>query len=162
MCTKREYFSKNSQKLDDTKDAKPSNNDDNKSSQIAHIQVTPQMIRAAVKRLQLRKLYVNLNLITEYLRRSYPVDRNKKTFRDELIKKLDCAVRVGLIVMHGQDAYCLPNIRDEANNIKTAFSAFWEMYRNYKKSPVLRYGNQNKKQSTAKRKLRNMIEYLEK
>ncbi|XP_078045227.1 uncharacterized protein LOC144474348 [Augochlora pura] len=129
---------------------------------IGHIQVTPQMIRAAIKRLQHRQFFVNMNLIADYLRRNYPVDRNKKTFREELIKKLDCAVRVGLIVMHAQDAYCIPNIREDANNTKTALLEFWEMYENYKKLSVLRYGNQNRKGSTTKRKSRNKIKDLKK
>ncbi|XP_076383485.1 uncharacterized protein LOC143260770 [Megalopta genalis] len=162
MSMNREHSSKSSYQYYDTKDNKYIKSDNAKTSSIGHIQVTPQMIRAAIKRLQLRKLFVNINLIADYLRRNYPVDRNKKTFRKELIKKLDCAVRVGLIVMHAQDAYCIPNIREDANNIKTALSAFWEMYKNYKKLSILRYGNQNKKKSTIKRKLRNKIEHFEK
>ena len=86
------------------------------------------MIRAAVKKLLLCKVYVNSNLIGDYLRRSYPVDSNIKTFNEELNKKLDCAVRVGLIIRHGENAYCLPTLRQEANRLERAFTAFWEKY----------------------------------
>lgn len=86
------------------------------------------MIRAAVKKLLLYKVYVNSNLIGDYLRHSYPVDSNIKTFNEELSKKLDCAVRVGLIIRHGENAYCLPTLRQDANRLKRAFAAFWEKY----------------------------------
>lgn len=88
------------------------------------------MIRLAVKKLQLRKLYVNSSLISQYLRHHYPIDNNLKRFTNELKKKLDCAVHVGLIKKHGEDSYCLPTLREEANILKTMFTAFWEMYQN--------------------------------
>ncbi|XP_076233005.1 uncharacterized protein LOC143178325 [Calliopsis andreniformis] len=88
------------------------------------------MIRTAVKKLLLRKAYVDSQLIAEYLRFNYPVDSNAKTFHRELTKKLDCAVHVGLIMRHGENAYHLPTFRQEANMIRSAFSAFWEMYKN--------------------------------
>ena len=86
------------------------------------------MIRVAVKKLLLYKVYVNSNLIGDYLRHSYPVDSNIKTFNEELSKKLDCAVRVGLIIRHGQNAYYLPTLRQDANRLERAFTAFWEKY----------------------------------
>ena len=88
------------------------------------------MIFTALKKLQLRKVYVPLNLISEYLRRSYPVENNVKIFTEELKRKLNCAVRVGLILKHGEDSYYLPTLRQEANALKTAFTAFWEIYKN--------------------------------
>lgn len=94
------------------------------------ISVTPQMIRAALKKLQLRKAYVNSYLISQYLRYCYPVENDFKVFTEELRKKLDCAVHVGLIIKHGEDAYCLPTLREEANALNTMFTAFWEMYKN--------------------------------
>lgn len=88
------------------------------------------MILAAIKRLHLRKVYVPSNLISEYLRGSYPVENNAKMFTEELRRKLDCAVRVGLILKHGDDLYYLPTLRQKANALKTAFTAFWEIYKN--------------------------------
>ena len=88
------------------------------------------MILAALKKLQLHKVYVPLNLISEYLRRSYPVENNVKIFTEELRRKLNCAVRVGLILKHGEDSYYLPTLRQEANALKTAFTTFWEIYKN--------------------------------
>lgn len=88
------------------------------------------MILAAIKRLHLRKVYVSSNLISEYLRGSYPVENNVRMFTEELKRKLDCAVRVGLILKHGEDLYYLPTLRQKANALKTAFTAFWEIYKN--------------------------------
>lgn len=88
------------------------------------------MILAAIKRLHLRKVYVPSNLISEYLRGSYPVENNVRMFTEELKRKLDCAVRVGLILKHGEDLYYLPTLRQKANALKTAFTAFWEIYKN--------------------------------
>nr|XP_012147356.1 PREDICTED: uncharacterized protein LOC105663386 [Megachile rotundata] len=116
------------------------------------IPVTPQMIRAAVKRLHLRRAFVNTNLISQYLRRSYPVENDLRLFSEELKKKLDCAVRVGLIVKHGEDAYCLPTLREEANIFDTLCTTFWEIYRNYPGTAQTRY--QNRKRSTTKKKKR--------
>lgn len=96
------------------------------------------MIIEAVKRLQLLKIYVPSNLISEYLRHSYPVKSNIKIFNEELKKKLNCAVRVGLILKHGEDSYYLPTLRQEANTLKTAFTAFWEIYKNVIKN-ITRY-----------------------
>lgn len=88
------------------------------------------MILAAIKRLHLRKVYVPSNFISEYLRGSYPVENNVRMFTEELKRKLDCAVRVGLILKHGEDLYYLPTLRQKANALKTAFTAFWEIYKN--------------------------------
>lgn len=88
------------------------------------------MIRIAVKKLLQRKFYVESNLIGEYLRRNYPVQNDINAFNQELNKKLDCAVRVGLIAKQGENAYYLPTLRQEANMIRSVFSAFWEMYKN--------------------------------
>ncbi|XP_076755145.1 uncharacterized protein LOC143425939 isoform X2 [Xylocopa sonorina] len=89
------------------------------------------MIVATVKRLQLRKLYVPFSLISEYLQHSYPVGNNLKEFSKELKKKLNCAVHVGLIMKHGENEYYLPTLRQKANTPETAFSEFWEIYKNY-------------------------------
>ncbi|CAK9823249.1 Oxysterol-binding protein-related protein 8, partial [Anthophora retusa] len=117
-----------------------------------HISITPQMIRAAVKRLQLRRVYVHSNVISEYLRRSYPVARDAKALSEELTKKLDCAVRVGLILKRGENTYYIPTLREEANAVKTAFTAFWEMYKNYHKVSTSQVRNQNGKCSIVKKK----------
>ncbi|CAL7946825.1 unnamed protein product [Xylocopa violacea] len=102
---------------------------DNSSKPRGHISVTPEMIVATIKRLQLRKLYVPFNLISEYLQHSYPVENNLKEFSKELQKKLNCAVHVGLILKHGENSYYLPTLRQKANALKTAFSEFWEIYK---------------------------------
>lgn len=88
------------------------------------------MILAAIKRLHLRKVYVPSNLISEYIRGSYPVENNVRMFTEELKRKLECAVRVGLILKHGEDLYYLPTLRQKANALKSAFTAFWEIYKN--------------------------------
>ncbi|XP_076160146.1 uncharacterized protein LOC143143115 isoform X2 [Ptiloglossa arizonensis] len=125
---------------------KYTDDDDNSpTSPRNHISITPQMIRLAIKRLQLRRVYVNANLISEYLRHSYPVNSNIKAFKEELNKKLDCAVYVGLIMKHAEDAYYLPTLRQEANRLSSAFAKFWEMYTNHNKSSVSKNRNQNKK-----------------
>ncbi|XP_043788351.1 uncharacterized protein LOC122712623 [Apis laboriosa] len=118
----------------------------------SHISITPQMIIEAVKRLQLLKIYVPSNLISEYLRHSYPVKSNIKTFNEELRKKLNCAVRVGLILKHGEDSYYLPTLRQEANTLKTAFTAFWEIYKNWSKFHISQTKNQNRNHSTFKKR----------
>lgn len=88
------------------------------------------MLRKTVKKLQLRRAYVPLNLISEYFRRAYPVQRNIIKFNEDLEKRLDCAVRVGLLLKHSENAYYLPTLREEANALKAAFTAFWEAYKN--------------------------------
>ncbi|CAK9812307.1 hypothetical protein ANTQUA_LOCUS7213 [Anthophora quadrimaculata] len=126
---------------------------DNNSNKLrGHISITPQMIRAAVKRLQLRRVYVHSNVISEYLRRSYPVAKDAKALSEELNKKLDCAVRVGLILKRGENTYYIPTLREEANAVKTAFTAFWEMYKNYHKVSTSQVRNQNGKCSIIKKK----------
>nr|XP_034188461.1 uncharacterized protein LOC117608054 [Osmia lignaria] len=127
-------------------------NNDHSPKSRGHISVTPQMIRLAVKKLQLRKVYVNSTLISQYLRHRYPIDSNLKTFTEELKKKLDCAVHVGLIIKHGEDDYCLPTLREEANILKTMFTAFWEMYQNYPRANASQSKNQNPKRSISKKK----------
>ncbi|XP_076386431.1 uncharacterized protein LOC105663386 [Megachile rotundata] len=132
--------------------SKKGTNNDASNESCGCIPVTPQMIRAAVKRLHLRRAFVNTNLISQYLRRSYPVENDLRLFSEELKKKLDCAVRVGLIVKHGEDAYCLPTLREEANIFDTLCTTFWEIYRNYPGTAQTRY--QNRKRSTTKKKKR--------
>ncbi|KAK9301106.1 hypothetical protein QLX08_006438 [Tetragonisca angustula] len=128
---------------------------DNSTMSRDHISITPQMIFTALKKLQLRKVYVPLNLISEYLRRSYPVENNVKIFTEELKRKLNCAVRVGLILKHGEDSYYLPTLRQEANALKTAFTAFWEIYKNYSRLPVSKIKNQHRTYSTLKKRTKS-------
>ncbi|XP_033302747.1 uncharacterized protein LOC117207039 [Bombus bifarius] len=128
---------------------------DYSSKSRGHISITPQMILAAIKRLHLRKVYVPSNLISEYLRGSYPVENNVRMFTEELKRKLDCAVRVGLILKHGEDLYYLPTLRQKANALKTAFTAFWEIYKNYPKFRISKARNQNKNHFTLKERTKN-------
>ncbi|XP_076627105.1 uncharacterized protein LOC143344694 [Colletes latitarsis] len=136
-CCRKSNRNSNTTKYADDQD------DNSCTSTRSHISITPQMIHIAIKRLQLHRVYVSSHLISEYLCHSYPVNRNVKAFKEELNKKLDWAVRAGLIMKHGEDAYYLPTLRQEANRLKTGFTTFWEMYKNNKK--------QNKKQSTLRR-----------
>ncbi|KAI4481564.1 hypothetical protein M0802_013936 [Mischocyttarus mexicanus] len=84
------------------------------------IPVTPQMIRNAVKVLQMRKLFVNSELIIDYLIKHYPVD--KKTLTIEIIPKLKHAVRIGLIAKCGQDQFYIPTLLEDANTFETTFT----------------------------------------
>lgn len=86
------------------------------------------MLITAVKRLNLHQLYVPSGLISKYLRYTYPVKNNLKLFTEELSKKLACAVHVGLLLKHGEDAYYLPTLRQSANDLKSAYMEFWEIY----------------------------------
>lgn len=94
------------------------------------IPITPQMLRTAVKELQKRQLFVKLKNLKDYIHRHYPVETDFKTLEQELQEKLKYAVCVGLLAKHGEDQYCIPTLRQEANAVKTAISAFWEIYRN--------------------------------
>jgi len=88
------------------------------------------MLRTAVKELQKRQLFVKSTNLRDYIQRHYPVETNFKTLEQELQEKLKYAVCVGLLAKHGEDQYCIPTLREEANTVKTAISAFWEMYKN--------------------------------
>lgn len=94
------------------------------------ISVTPQMLRIAVKELQKRELFVKSKSLKAHIQRHYPVERDFKAFEQELQEKLKYAVCVGLLAKHGDDQYFIPTLRQEANIVKTAISAFWEMYKN--------------------------------
>lgn len=78
------------------------------------------MIRNAVEVLQMRKLFVNTELITDYLIRHYPVDN--KTITTEIIPKLKHAVRIGLIAKCGHDQFCIPTLLQDANTFETTFT----------------------------------------
>ncbi|XP_011167359.2 uncharacterized protein LOC105201150 [Solenopsis invicta] len=112
------------------------------------IPITPQMLRTAVKELQKRQLFVKLKNLKDYIHRHYPVETDFKTLEQELQEKLKYAVCVGLLAKHGEDQYCIPTLRQEANAVKTAISAFWEIYRNNNQLPNIR-----KKQSGFRRSL---------
>ncbi|KAK2575025.1 hypothetical protein KPH14_008770 [Odynerus spinipes] len=84
--------------------------------------ITPQMIRDAVEVLQMRKLFVNTALIADHLKRNYPIEHT--ALEVELIPKLKCAVKVGLIVKCGNDAFCIPTLLQDANATETTLSAF--------------------------------------
>ncbi|XP_035743299.1 uncharacterized protein LOC118451151 [Vespa mandarinia] len=86
------------------------------------IPVTSQMIREAVEVIQMRKLFVNTELIIDYLIKHYPVDN--KTLTTEIIPKLKYAVRVGLIAKCGHDQFCIPTLLQDANTMETAFNTF--------------------------------------
>lgn len=86
------------------------------------------MLRAAVKDLQKHQLFVESRTLKDYIRKNYPV--KNETLDWELQEKLKYAVCVGLLAKHGDDQYCVPTLREEANAFKTALSAFWEMYKN--------------------------------
>jgi hypothetical protein len=92
------------------------------------ISITPQMLRAAVKDLQKRQLFVKLKTLKDHIQKNYPVE--SETLEWELQEKLKYAVCLGLLVKYGDNQYCIPTLREEANVFKTAFSAFWEMYEN--------------------------------
>lgn len=94
------------------------------------ISITPQMLRTAVKELQKRQLFVKSKNLKDFIRRHYPVERDFEALKQELQEKLKYAVCVGLLAKHGDDQYCIPTLREEANITKTAISAFWEMYKN--------------------------------
>lgn len=106
----------------------PSSDSNFKTQLGGHIVITPQMIITAVKRLRLHKMYVPSDLISKYLRYTYPVRSNLKLFTEELAMKLACAVHVGLLLKHGEDAYYLPTFRQSANDFKSAYMEFWEIY----------------------------------
>ncbi|KAG5320025.1 OSBL5 protein, partial [Acromyrmex heyeri] len=94
------------------------------------IPITPQMLRIAVKELQKRQLFVKLKNLRDHIQKYYPVETDLETLEQELQEKLKYAVCVGLIAKYGDDQYCIPTLREEANTVKTAISAFWEMYKN--------------------------------
>lgn len=93
------------------------------------IPITPQMLRIAVKKLQMRQAFVKSKNLREYIQRHYPVESDCEVLDEELQEKLKYAVYIGLLVKHGDDQYCIPTLRQEANTTKTAFSAFWELYK---------------------------------
>ncbi|XP_018045886.1 PREDICTED: uncharacterized protein LOC108685543 [Atta colombica] len=94
------------------------------------IPITPQMLRTIIKELQKRQLFVKLKNLRDHIQRHYPVETDLETLEQELQEKLKYAVCVGLIAKYGDDQYCIPTLREEANAAKTAISAFWEMYKN--------------------------------
>ncbi|KAG5308813.1 SETMR methyltransferase, partial [Acromyrmex insinuator] len=94
------------------------------------IPITPQMLRTAVKELQKRQLFVKLKNLRDHIQRYYPVETDLEILEQELQEKLKYAVCVGLIAKYGDDQYCIPTLREEANAVKTAISAFWEIYKN--------------------------------
>ncbi|XP_071560644.1 uncharacterized protein [Temnothorax nylanderi] len=94
------------------------------------IPITPQMLRTAVKDLQKFQLFVKSNNLRDHIQRHYPVETDFKALEQELQEKLKYAVCVGLLAKQGNDQYYIPTLREEANSVKTAISAFWEMYTN--------------------------------
>ncbi|KAH0944455.1 hypothetical protein HN011_007624 [Eciton burchellii] len=94
------------------------------------ISITPQMLRTAVKELQKYQLFVKSKDLRDHLRRYYPVENDLQALEQELQEILRYAVSIGLIAKHENDQYCIPTLREEAYAAKTAFSAFWEIYRN--------------------------------
>ncbi|KAG5333537.1 GVQW3 protein, partial [Acromyrmex charruanus] len=94
------------------------------------IPITPQMLRIAVKELQKHQLFVKLKNLRDHIQKYYPVETDLEILEQELQEKLKYAVCVGLIAKYGDDQYCIPTLREEANTVKTAISAFWEMYKN--------------------------------
>lgn len=106
-----------------------------KNSIIFYIQmektpITPQMLRTAVKELQMQQLFVKLKSLGEHIQRYYPVESDFVIFQQELQEKLKYAVCVGLLAIHGEDQYYIPTLRQEANAVKAAITAFWELYKN--------------------------------
>ncbi|XP_019697279.1 uncharacterized protein LOC109503919 [Harpegnathos saltator] len=99
---------------------------------MGRVPITPQMLRTAVKELQMHQLFVDSKVLGEHIQRYYPVERDLVIFEQELQEKLMYAVCVGLLAKHDKDQYYIPNLRQEANAIKTAISAFWELYKNVK------------------------------
>ncbi|XP_018308653.1 uncharacterized protein [Mycetomoellerius zeteki] len=112
------------------------------------IPITPQMLRATVKELQKCQLFVKLKNLKDHILRHYPVETDLEILEQELQEKLKYAVCVGLIAKYGDDQYCIPTLREEANAVKTAISAFWEMYKNNNQLP-----NKRKKKLDTKRSL---------
>ncbi|XP_036138797.1 uncharacterized protein LOC118644390 isoform X2 [Monomorium pharaonis] len=112
------------------------------------IPVTPQMLRTTVKELQKYQLFVKSKNLRDYIQKHYPVETDFKALDQELQEKLKYAVCVGLLAKHGDDQYYIPTLREEANAVKTAISAFWETYRNNNQLPNIR-----KKKSDTKRAL---------
>lgn len=96
------------------------------------IPITPQMLRTAVKELQMHQLFVESKSLGQHIQRHYPVESDFLAFQQELQKKLKYAVCVGLLAKHGEDQYYVPTLRQEANAVKTAITAFWELYKNVK------------------------------
>ncbi|XP_012064561.1 PREDICTED: uncharacterized protein LOC105627898 [Atta cephalotes] len=106
------------------------------------------MLRTIIKELQKRQLFVKLKNLRDHIQRHYPVETDLETLEQELQEKLKYAVCVGLIAKYGDDQYCIPTLREEANAAKTAISAFWEMYKNN-----YQLLNKRKKKSDIKRSL---------
>ncbi|XP_011632317.1 uncharacterized protein LOC105423964 [Pogonomyrmex barbatus] len=94
------------------------------------IPITPQILRTAVRELQKHQLFVTSKNLRDYICRHYPVETDFKILEQELQEKLKYAVCVKLLTKHGDDQYCIPTLREEANAVKTAISAFWEIYKN--------------------------------
>ncbi|XP_029161258.1 uncharacterized protein LOC114932998 [Nylanderia fulva] len=116
------------------------------------ISVTPQMLRTAVKELQKRELFVKLKSLKTHIQRHYPVERDFKVLEKELQEKLEYAVYVGLLAKHGDDQYFIPTLRQEANTVKTAISAFWKMYKNNNRLRNVRKKKADVKRSVSRRK----------
>lgn len=87
------------------------------------------MLRIAVGELQKRHLFVKSKNLRDHIQKHYPVETDFEALEQELQEKLKYAVCVGLLAKHGDDQYCIPTLREEANTVKTAISAFWEMYK---------------------------------
>lgn len=97
------------------------------------IPITPQMLRIAVEKLQMRQLFVKSKTLGEHIQRYYPVERDFALLQQELQEKLKYAVCVGLLAKHGEDQYYIPTLLQEANTYKAALTAFWELYKNVKR-----------------------------
>lgn len=94
------------------------------------IPITPQMLRIAVKKLQKFQLFVKSKNLKDHIQKNFPVETDFEILEQELQEKLKYAVCVGLLAKHGDDQYYIPTLQEEANTVKTAISAFWEMYIN--------------------------------
>ncbi|XP_011701325.1 PREDICTED: uncharacterized protein LOC105458001 isoform X2 [Wasmannia auropunctata] len=123
------------------------------------IPVTPQMLRTAVKELQKRQLFVKSKNLKDYIQKYYPVETNFKALEQELQEKLKYAVCVGLLAKYGDDQYCIPTLREEANAVKTAISAFWEMYKNNNQLSNMRKKKSDTKRSQSHQKRRNYVNF---
>ena len=83
------------------------------------------MIRDLVKELQMKRVYVPFSLILSHLQNYFPTrNKDNETLKAEVRESIMIAVSNGYIIKWGNDKYCLPTLRQEAQMEKSKFSAF--------------------------------------
>ncbi|XP_063830534.1 protein SON-like [Ostrinia nubilalis] len=89
-----------------------------------YIEVTPEMIYQALRRLTMWRQFVLTSSIMDYLKRNYPVNHDEKELLKELEDKLRVASIVGIVTNVSEERWCL----QKRTLDKTHVTKFWQIY----------------------------------